>query len=403
MRRPGAALARLFEGLPETFVWLFAGGFVSALASFVFPFLSLALTARGASPRGAGLAMSALGAGILCSGPLSGELADRLGRRRTLVLALLVAAASAAALGLAASPRLTFLAAFLFGVSSSGAASPIQALVADLVEPPLRARAYGLLYWASNLGTGVSLVLGGLLAERSFALPFFADAATTILFALVVLARVRETSPGARTPPSRVAARAGYRPVLADRAFLAFLAAIFPFALVFFQVGATLPIDMARHGLSPATYGVVLSVNTALIVVLQPFAPRLLGRLSYPHALALSSALVGLGFGAYALCGSPLGFALATAVWSLGEIGYAPSASAYTALLAPPELRGRYAGAFALAVGFAGALAPLLGTSVFEALGDRALFGLCLGLGALSSSSFLALGRFRRAGPLPAP
>jgi len=242
--------------------------------------------------------------------------------------------------------------------------------------------------------------VGGLLAARGWALPFLADASTTLLFALFILARVKESRPG---PPERRTGPSGYGRVLKDGAFLAFLSALFPFGLVFYQVGVTLPIDMARHGLSPATYGAVLSVNTVLIVALQPFAPRLLARFAHTTSLALAALLLGLGYGAYAFCSSPPSYALATAIWSLGEIAYAPAASAYTADLSPPELRGRYAGTFALLSGSAAALAPLLGTGVLQAFGDRTLFLGCLGLGALSCGALVLLGRARRAGMEVAP
>jgi len=397
--RPASRLWKgLFEGLPTTFLWLWAGGFISALASFAFPFLALSLTARGVPPRTVGQVLSLLGFGVLLAGPLAGYFCDRVGRRRTLLASLLLASAGASALGLVRSSSLTFLAALLFGISSSAAASPIQAMVADLVAPEARARAFALLYWASNVGTGFSLVAGGFLAARGWALPFLTDASTTLAFALVVLARVRETRPLPEERAPEAAAKAGYALVLRDGAFLAFLVALVPFALVFYQVGVTLPIDMARSGLSPKTYGLVLSVNTALVVALQPFAPRLFSRCAHTTVLAVSAGVVGLGYGAYALASSAASYAVATAVWSLGEIGYAPAASAQAALLAPPEMRGRYAGAFALCMGGAAALAPLLGTGLLQVFGRRVLFLSCLGLAALSSAALLALGRARGRG-----
>ncbi len=49
-------LARFFAshvgGLPATFWWLWSGALLSALATFVFPFLALFLTARGLSSLG---------------------------------------------------------------------------------------------------------------------------------------------------------------------------------------------------------------------------------------------------------------------------------------------------------------------------------------------------------------
>ncbi len=91
-----AALARHVVGLPSAFWWLWTGAFISALATFVFPFLALFLTARGYSPARAGLVVSLYGAGIMVAGPIAGMASDRFGRRPTILSALTGAAATSA-------------------------------------------------------------------------------------------------------------------------------------------------------------------------------------------------------------------------------------------------------------------------------------------------------------------
>jgi len=88
---------------------------------------------------------------------------------------------------------------------------------------------------------------------------------------------------------------------------------------------------MARQGISPAAFGRVMAVNGVLIVTLQPFSDRFTRRFDPAHVLAAASLLVGVGYGAYTFCTTPLQYALATAVWSLGEILVMPVASALVA------------------------------------------------------------------------
>lgn len=392
MNRLRAALTAHAGGLPATFWWLWAGAFVSSLANFVFPFLAVYLTARGFPPAQAGIIVSLFGAGILVAGPVAGALADRVGRRPTLLAALLGAAASAGALALVSSPAAIGPLVFLFGFSAASGRAPVQATIGDVVPLASRQRAFGLAYWAENIGIGVSLLAGGALASRGWALPFLADAATTLAFALVVLWRVPETRPPAagRAGP---AASVGYGPVLRDRTFTAFLGLHVLFATAFCQMQASLPIDMSRRGFSPGTFGAVLAVNAALIATLQPFAARLTGRWSPGVALAAGSSLVGLGYGAYALCSTARQYALATAAWSLGEIAYLPTAGALASTLAPPELRGRYAGALGLAFGAAFFVGPAAGPALLQAFGRGTLWCACLGVGAAVAVGQLALGR----------
>ncbi len=404
MRMIRAALAAHVGGLPTIFYWLWGGQFLSAIATFVFPFLALFLTARGLSPSRAGAIVSLFGAGMLVAGPVGGALADRFGRRPTILGGLLGAAATAGALAFLHAPVAIAAVVFLFGVTSQATNAPYQAVIADVVPAQDRGRAFGLAYWANNIGIGVSLVVGGVLATYGWAVPFVADAITTLAFAAIVYRRVPETRPqrvsarGAAAAPPLAGAMGGgsYLTVLADRTFVAFFLLHVAFCLAFWQMQSSLPIDMARHGITPAGFGLVLSVNTFLIAFVQPFGARVTGRFTPAQVLAAASLLVGVGYGAYALCATGPAYALATAVWTLGEIAYMPTASALVQELAPPHLRGRYAGAYGLGFGVASFLAPLAGPAVLEALGAGALWGGCLAVGAAVALGQLALGRARR-------
>src|SRR5437764_9738176 len=152
--RPGNFLAAHVGGLPSLFWWLWSGALLSALATFVFPFLALFLTARGMSPSTTGFVASLFAGGMIFAGPVGGALADRIGRRPTLLLGLFTAAACAAVLALLTSPVAIAAVVFAFGVSSQGTNPPIVAMLADVVPEASRARAFGLVYWDNNVGTG---------------------------------------------------------------------------------------------------------------------------------------------------------------------------------------------------------------------------------------------------------
>src|SRR5256885_16380222 len=76
-------------GLPRPFWFIWAGTLVTRAGSFVLPFLALYLTqVLHLSLSQAGLVIALYGAGGAAAGPLGGFLADRFGRRITLVTAL---------------------------------------------------------------------------------------------------------------------------------------------------------------------------------------------------------------------------------------------------------------------------------------------------------------------------
>jgi MFS family permease len=397
VRRFRAIVEAHAGGLPPRFWWIWAGAFVSALGTFVFLFLALYLKARGFDPARIGLVASCYGLGALAAGPLGGTLADRLGRRPTLLGALVADAICAAFLGLVSAPELVLIGVFALGLSASAIFPPLFAAVADLVPEPDRPRAFGLLYWANNIGVSFSAVVGGVVGERSWLALFLADAASTLLFAAIVWRRVPETARrDGPTGPVAAAPVRGWGPVLSDRAFVAFIGAFVVFLVVFFQFQVAAPVAMSRNGLGPAQIGRVLAVNGLLIATLQPFAARIFGARDPGRVLALGAVLVGIGYGAYAACGNVPQYAAATAVWTLGEITTMPVAASLVSSMAPPGLRGRYNGLYSLAFGAGQTLAPIAGGAVLARAGAATLFAGCLAVCTLVAAGHLALGAARR-------
>src|SRR5512133_118878 len=183
-------------GLPATYWTLWAGMLVNRLASFSIIFLGIYLVReRGFAADVAGRVVALYGLGVVLAGPVGGALADRIGRRRTMLLGLTTGAASVLALAFTRAPALLAALAFLAAFTGELYRPAMNAAVADLVPAADRTRAYGLVYWAVNLGWSFGLLVAGLVAERSLVALFVADAATTLLFALAILLRVPETRP----------------------------------------------------------------------------------------------------------------------------------------------------------------------------------------------------------------
>jgi len=402
MPRVRAASLRPGAGLPATFWWLFAGVAVTALATFVFPFLALFLRSRGYSVEEAGLVVALFGAGSIPAGPLAGWLADRVGRRATLIGALAAAGVLTALLPLVASPALLAVTTLALGLAIHGYWPAANALVADVVAPDRTTRAYGLLYWERNAGIAASFVVGGALAARGYGRLFLADALTTLAFAALVAFRVPETRPAVPPAPAAGAAPRGWGTVLADRHLRRLLLLNVAFLLSLFQFMVALPLEMAARGLGPADYGRAMAVNGVVIVLLQPLVAGTAGRLDPGRVLAFAAVLVGAGYGAYGRCTTALEYGAATAVWSLGEILTIPILSSLVAGLSPPDLRGRYQGLLGLSFGVGLAIAPALGGVVLQRLGAPALWSGAAALGVVTAAGHLAAGRARRAGRSPA-
>jgi MFS family permease len=382
------------RGLPRTFWYLWTGALINRLGAFVFTYLAIYLTnARHFSVATAGFVVSLWGVGGIASGPVGGILADRLGRRRTMLLGFLLGALAMVQLGLARAPWHIALSTMLLGFCNDLYRPAQQATIADIVPASERTRAYGYLYWAVNLGFAGAAALAGLVASLSFTWLFIIDAATTAIFGVIVYVRVPETHPERHVKERR------HVPILApfsDHVLLAFMATQFLMVIVFAQTGASLPMDMTARHIAPATYGSLVALNGVLICLLQPPTISIVSRHPRARMLSLGALCVGVGFGLCAVAHTPAFYAFTIVVWTLGELMFSPVTPTVLADLAPPHLRGSYQGAYQMVWGGASFVAPALGSLVLGKLSSAVLWTGCFVLAGMAALLHLVIAPARR-------
>ncbi|WP_444949019.1 MFS transporter [Micromonospora ureilytica] len=393
-------------GLPATFWYLWAGLLINRAGAFAMLFLSLYLTdVRGASEGLAGTVVGAYGAGGAAGVLLGGVLADRWGRRATLLAAHLATVGLMVALAFTRPLLLIAVLSALIGVVHSMPSPAFVAAIVDVVPAERRSRAFNLQFWAFNLGMAVASLLAGVLAEASFTALFLVDAGATLTAAVVIgwkvpetlrLARSAADLPPATHPPRsvRVARRPGLHTALTDRTFLVFVGLTLVLAVLTMQTSTIMPLAMRADGLGPSAYGLVVALGGALIVVGQLFVPRLIDRHRKDVVLAASTALLALGFGALAIADELAIYLGAAVVWTVGSMLAAPPNAQINADLAPPQLRARYQSVFYLTFPAAAFVAPTLGGVSLQHLGDRHWL-IVAGLGLLAALGHLLAGPSR--------
>lgn len=373
-RRRRVWWSRNSADLPRSFWVVWIGTVINRLGYVVEPFLALYLVhGRGLSVGVAGVLIACFGGGSLVSQPLGGMLADRVGRRATIVAGMTGSAVGFIALGLAPTVFAIGIAAAVCGLAIDLYRPAVAAIVADLVPSENRAKAYGLLYWGLNIGVGVAAVAGGFLAQHSYWFLFVLDAATCLGFATVVLVGLPETRPSGHNDE-----QGGYRAALSDGLLVALAASAFISGIVYMQSFVTLPLVMSIHGLGPAAYELAYVVNPVAVIVLQPVTIRWLAKQRPVLVFSGGAVLLGLGFFLTLFARSVPEYAATVLVWTLGEIAFNAVGPALVADLAPVHLRGRYNGVFGTSFGAAALIAPILGTLALQHLGEGWLWCGCL-------------------------
>lgn len=389
--------ADLTTDIPPMYWFLWWGTLINRLGSFVVPFLTLYLTSqREISVSRAALIVSLFGAGSFVAQLAGGEMADRFGRRPVILMSLFVTPVVMFILGFARDLVPIAVCTLLLGFFSDLYRPASSAIIADIVPSSARTRAFGYLYWAVNLGFAFAPILAGLMANYNYLLLFIGDALTTLIFGFLMLTRVPETRPKLASHVAHVSFGERVRQVRQEPILLLFTALALLIGIIYMQGYVTLPLDMQGHGLLPADYGLAVSVNAILVVLLSIQVSNAAGKWPRFGAMAVAALLLGAGFGYTAFAFNLLTFILSVAIWTLGEITVNAVAPALIADLSPVNLRGLYQGIFGSVWGLSFFIGPLLGGWVFERLGAGVLWSACFVLGCVVAVSYLSMARYAR-------
>lgn len=381
-------------GLPREVWILSAATLLNRAGTMALPFLALYATeGMGFSPARAGEAMLAYGAAALIAAPLGGHLSDRIGSLRVMRISLTLSALLMIAIPFARSWPALLALVMVWSLAGESFRPASMAILTDLAPVERRKAVFSLNRLAINLGMSLGPVLGGLLAQHSFRALFWTDGATSLGAALVLLLAVRsDASRHTSEHPPRHPFTA-----LADRRLSLFLLALIPVMVVFLQHEGALPVFLVKDlGFTPAFYGSLFTLNTALIVLLEVRINLATAHWPARRTLMLGALLTAGGFGALAFLHGRLAIWATVVIWTFGEMTLMPAMSDHVAHLAPPERRGEYMGLFSMAVGLAFALGPWFGLLVMGRYGATALWVFMGLFGALSA---LAFGRVVRVEP----
>jgi len=381
------------QALPRPVWVLFAGTFINKFGAFVVPFLTIYLLRQGYSVGQAGLAVGAYGLGNLVAGILGGHLADKIGRRNTIVASMFSGAGAMLLLSQAQTLPVILLLTALVGLVGELYRPACSALLADLIPPGQRVTAFAMYRVAFNAGFAFGPALAGFLAAHGFFWLFVGDALTSILFGLVALAALPRP---ALTQPGDATWAEAWEVLRHDRSLHQVLLANLAIGLVFFQLASTYSLHVTKLGFSPAVYGAILSFNGALVMLCELPLTTISRRYPARAAMALGYLLIGIGFVLNAFAHDIAALGLCMGLLTFGEMLTMPVSAAFLADLAPAHMRGRYLGASGLTWSVALIIGPGLGLKLY-AFSSAIYWVACGGLGALAASIILVRPKTRSA------
>ena len=140
--------------------------------------------------------------------------------------------------------------------------------------------------------------------------------------------------------------------------------------LVYFQMNSTLSVYLRDiHHISLQQFGAIISINAAMVVVMQFWISRRLTGQQPMIMMALGMSFYAVGFSMYGFIGGTYVFVLAIVamvIITIGEMIIAPFQQVVVAKLAPEQMRGRYMAIYGISWGIPVAIAPLLAGIVMD-------------------------------------
>lgn len=218
-----------------------------------------------------------LAVGQLLIGPLS----DAFGRKRPLVIGLVMHATSSVLCALAGTAEVLAAARLVQGFAGAAVSVTVMAIVRDQFEGIAVARTMSRLMLVMGAAPMLAPTLGTLvLGWSSWRGIFGVLAVAATLLVLLALLALRETLPVERRRPSRIrSSLSTYRSLLGDRPFLA-LALIggLMMAAMFSYISGASFVLQEGFGLSPGQFALVFGGNALALIVMSQVNPLLLRR-----------------------------------------------------------------------------------------------------------------------------
>jgi len=381
-------------------VWIISVGIlVNKLGNFLPVFIVLYLTQRGYSAGAAGFVLGVAGLANVVGNAVGGYLADRIGRRWTIVVSTVPTAGLTAIVPFVESYPILVTVVGLIGVTSQIYRPAAAAVLLDSVTTnQQRLAAFGVFRFAMNLGAALGGVIGGVLASTSYAGLFLGNAVGCLLFGVVVAVLLRdkpqpESGPDDADAPGERAV--GYRQALADRTLMRFLVMTLVAEFVYIQSTVGLPLHVTDVGLSARDFGLLIGLNGLLVLLLELPITGAVSRYRPEYVLAIGNLIVGIGLALTGFTSSMVLLAATVVIWTFGEMVTSTYSQAYLGSLTPPGMVGRYQGLHGVAYTIGTGVGPLIGGALY-AVGPWALWALVAAAGVLSAQLCLPSRQARR-------
>jgi MFS family permease len=358
---------------------------------FISPLFPLYLESLGASEVEIGLVLSM--ASVLATALMipSGLLMNRIGKKRTLLVSVVLAALPPVLISFLDDWRWVTPLYMVFSASFSFFIVARMAMISESATPRNRATLFGVMNLAWPIGGIIAPTLSGFLVENFGWAPIFQFTSLIMVVSLIPTLRLEEP-----TAPIEMEQVPVKRPSILDGEYLPFMTLIFLFhflaGMLEGMLGTVLPLFLKNQILiSESLIGLFFTASSLLILVIQIPSGRLADRYGRKRVLVLSLLPLPLLLWTWLFVNDWRGLLILYAAVSGFRSMTWPSSLALLADFIPSELMGSALGIRMTSMRLGSTVAPVLAGYLYSGVGYRSPFLASAALVTLSIVIALAL------------
>ncbi|MEK4484120.1 MFS transporter [Psychrobacillus sp. FSL H8-0484] len=254
----------------------------------VFPTLMREMHLEGSTM---GYLVAAFAFTQLLVSPIAGRWVDTFGRKKMIVIGMLLFALSEMLFGFGQDVKVLYISRMLGGVSAAFMMPAVTAFVADITSLKERPKAMGYVAAAISTGFIIGPGIGGFLAEHGTRIPFFFAAAIGFLgsiFSLVILKEPKRPIVE-KKEKDKPKAKSGFRKVLEPIYLIPMIIILVSsFGLAAFETVYSLFVDH-KFAFTPKDIALIISISGILGVIAQVLSfDRIVGKIGEIRLIQIS-------------------------------------------------------------------------------------------------------------------
>ncbi|WP_342512756.1 MFS transporter [Sporosarcina sp. FSL K6-1522] len=240
----------------------------------IIPIMPEYLATFGVAGQALGFMIAIFSLAQFIFSPFAGELSDKHGRKKIIVVGLIIFGLSQLAFGLSTELWMLYLARFFAGFGSAFIVPPMMAFVADITSLENRGRGMGLLGASMSLGFMIGPGIGGFLSKISLEFPFYFATGAALFAALLSIFILPNPKPVTAEKSADRKRENLFQQLKRSTKTPYFIVLIvmfvFSFGLANFQSTIALYVDH-KYGYTPLQIAILITVGGFVGVIVQTF------------------------------------------------------------------------------------------------------------------------------------